>query len=126
MTNAGKHNLDATGNHNLCTTGMYNLCTEGMHNLVTTGNHNLCTVGIHSLCTTRMHNLCTTGMHNIFSIAGRITLKNYEIQPIVKSRYFYFLCIAYVILPQTDPNLLPQVCLSYFDKYPHTVYKGFY
>jgi len=64
--------------------------------------------GKHNLGTTGMHNLCTTGMHNIFSIAGRITLKNnYEIQPIVNPRYFYFLWIAYVILPQTDPNLLP-------------------
>ena len=70
------------------------------------GNHNLCTVGLHGLCTTGMHNLCTTGMHNIFSIAGRITFENYEIQPIVNSRYFCFLCIAHVILPQTDPNLL--------------------
>jgi len=142
MTNAGKHNLGTTGNynlgttgnHNLCTTGMHNLDTTGMHNLVTTGNHNLCTVGLHSLCTTRMHNLCTTGMHNlgttgmhnIFSIGVRTTLKNYEIEPIVNSRCFYFLCIAYVILPQTDPKLLQKVYLAYFDKYPHTVYKAFY
>jgi len=53
-----------------------------------------------------MYNLGTTGMHNIFSIGGGITLKIYEKEPIVNSRYFYFLCIAYVILPQADPNLL--------------------
>jgi len=61
---------------------------------------------MHNLGTTRMYNLGTTGMHNIFSIGGGITLKIYEKEPIVNSRYFYFLCIAYVILPQADPNLL--------------------